>query len=131
MIGIDLIKDTALLEAAYNDSQGVTAAFNKNILVRMNRELGANFDLEKFDHLAFYNEVERRVESHLVSRANQRVRLGEEEFAFQEGETIHSENSQKYDIEDFSAFAAEFGFTAERVWTDAGRLFAVVFLRID
>ncbi|HBK81853.1 MAG TPA: L-histidine N(alpha)-methyltransferase [Nitrospinae bacterium] len=131
LIGIDLIKDTALLEAAYNDSQGVTAAFNKNILVRMNRELGANFDLEKFDHLAFYNEAERRVESHLVSRANQRVRLGEEEFAFQEGETIHSENSQKYDIEDFSAFAAGCGFRREGVWTDARDMFAVLFLSLE
>ncbi len=131
LVGIDLIKDVERLEAAYNDGLGVTAEFNKNILRRMNRELDADFDLEKFDHFAFYNYGERRIESHLVSRADQSVRLGGEAFAFREGEAIHTENSHKYDIEDFSAFAAEVGFTAERVWTDAGWLFAVVYLRID
>ncbi len=131
LVGIDLIKEVEKIEAAYNDNLGVTAEFNKNILRRMNRELGSDFDIEKFDHLAFYNSEDRRIESHLVSRADQSVRLGGEVFAFREGETVHTENSHKYDIEDFSAFAAEFGFTAERVWTDAGRLFAVVFLRID
>lgn len=131
LIGIDLIKDVALLEAAYNDSQGVTAEFNKNILIRMNRELGANFDPKKFDHLAFYNEAECRIESHLVSRVAQRVCLGDDEFSFLKGETIHSENSQKYDIEEFSAFAAKCGFLRERAWTDSEEMFAVLFLSLE
>ncbi|MEE9255947.1 MAG: L-histidine N(alpha)-methyltransferase [bacterium] len=131
LVGIDLIKDVAVLEAAYNDSEGVTAEFNKNILVRMNRELGADFDVERFEHRAVYNPDPRRIESYLVSRVAQRVRVGDEEFAFEAGEAIHTENSHKYDTGDFADFASGFGFRREKVWTDNRRMFAVMFLSIE
>ena len=131
LVGIDLIKDAAVLEAAYNDGEGVTAEFNKNILVHMNRELGADFDVERFEHRAIYNPDLRRIESYLVSRVAQRVRVGDAEFAFEAGEAIHTENSHKYDIGDFAEFASGFGFRRENVWTDSRGMFAVMFLSIE
>lgn len=130
LVGIDLIKEVETLEAAYNDSLGVTAEFNKNLLARMNRELGADFDMESFDFRALYNAGPRRVESYLVSRTAQCARLGGETITFKEGETIHTENSHKYDIGDFSDFAAGHGFQAEKAWTDSEKMFAVLFLKI-
>lgn len=129
LIGVDLKKDRETLEAAYNDPEGITAAFNKNLLVRINRELDGEFDLEAFAHRAVYNKALGRVEMHLVSRFRQEVTAGGEVFVFQEGETIHTENSYKYDLEDFAGLAREAGFTPRGAWTDPQEYFSVHLLR--
>ena len=125
LIGVDLKKDANLLHAAYNDARGVTARFNLNLLRRVNRELGADFDLRRFAHYAFYNAGLGRIEMHLVSLARQRVRLGRHRFAFERGETIHTENSYKYSVAGFRALAAEAGFRSARAWQDAQGRFAL------
>ena len=125
LVGVDLRKDANVLHAAYNDARGVTAAFNLNLLARINRELGADFDLARFRHYAFYNPGPGRIEMHLVSTARQRVRIGAHRFAFEAGESIHTENSYKYSIEDFRALAARAGFRGEKAWTDARGRFAL------
>ena len=125
LVGVDLRKDANVLHAAYNDSRGVTAAFNLNLLARINRELGADFDLKRFAHYAFYNAAAGRIEMHLVSLRTQTVRLGRHRFAFDAGESIHTENSYKYSIEGFRALAAQAGFSARRTWTDGKTLFAL------
>lgn len=125
LVGVDLKKDANVLHAAYNDSRGVTAAFNLNILRRINRELGGDFDLRRFRHYAFYNASRGRVEMHLVSLARQTVRIGRHRFEFERGETIHTENSCKYSIEEFRALAAEAGFRGVKVWTDREGLFSL------
>ena len=129
IVGVDLKKDPAILHAAYNDARGVTAAFNMNLLARMNRELGADFDLSAFRHRAFYDEVRGRIEMHLVSLDDQTVRIGDRSFAFAAGETIHTENSYKFTITEFQALAAEAGFAPVRVWTDPENLFSLHYLR--
>ena len=103
----------------------MTAAFNLNLLRRINRELGADFDLRRFRHYAFYNPAPGRIEMHLVSLRRQAVSLGAYRFEFAPGETIHTENSYKYSVEEFSALAADAGFRAARVWLDARRRFAL------
>lgn len=128
LIGVDLKKDPAILNAAYNDTQGATAAFNLNLLVRLNRELDANFDLAAFAHRAFYNEALGRVEMHLVSLTQQAVLLQGQRFHFQCGETIHTENSCKYSVARFQRLAAEAGFEPLRCWTDPEGLFSVHYL---
>lgn len=128
LIGVDLKKDVARLERAYDDPEGVTAAFNKNLLVRMNRELGADFDPDAFAHRAVWNEADGRIEMHLVSRVAQRVRVAGETVRFAAGETICTEHSHKYTLEGFAALGAAAGFRVERVWTDAERLFSVQWL---
>lgn len=125
LIGVDLVKDTRRLEAAYNDADGVTAAFNLNLLARINRELGADFDLDGFRHQAFFNTELSRIEMHLLSTRAQRVSLAGRTFELAEGERIHTECSYKYRIDGFHALAAEAGFTAEQVWTDPEELFSV------
>ena len=125
LVGVDLRKDANVLHAAYNDSRRVTAAFNLNLLARINRELGADFDLARFAHYAFYNAAAGRIEMHLVSLARQVVRIGRYRFAFDAGESIHTENSYKYSIEGFRALAARAGYAAEKTWTDGKELFAV------
>jgi len=125
LVGVDLKKDPAVLHAAYNDSRGVTAAFNLNLLARINRELGADFDLRRWRHYAFYNPAEGRIEMHLVSMASQRVRLGKHRFRFAAGETIHTENSYKYSLEGFGELAAKVGFRSAKAWTDRRGLFAL------
>jgi dimethylhistidine N-methyltransferase len=130
LIGADRKKDKAVLDAAYDDAAGVTAAFNLNLLERMNRELGADFDLAAWRHSAFYDEAKGRIEMHLVSGRAQTVRVAGEDFAFEAGETIHTENSYKYGIEEFQALAARAGFRPEAVWTDTRGLFAVHLLRV-
>lgn len=125
VIGVDLRKDLDDLLPAYNDAAGVTAAFNKNLLVRANRELGADFDLSKFEHAAIFNADESRIEMHLVSTDDQIVSLLGRRFAFRQGETIHTENSHKYTVDAFRALAASAGWRAGRVWTDPRRLFSV------
>lgn len=128
LLGADLVKDPAVLHAAYNDAQGVTAAFNLNLLARANRELGARFALEKFAHYAFYNAPEQRIEMHLVSRAHQRVTLCGEHFEIAEGESLHTENSYKFTVEGLRALAQRAGFRPGPVWTDRERLFSVHWL---
>jgi dimethylhistidine N-methyltransferase len=125
LIGTDLKKDANLLHAAYNDARGVTAAFNLNLLARINRELGADFDLRRFSHYAFYNAPQGRIEMHLVSLRKQKIRIGPHRFAFERGESIHTENSYKYSIESFGALAANAGFRQEKCWSDRKGLFAL------
>jgi L-histidine Nalpha-methyltransferase len=129
LIGVDLVKDPAILHAAYNDASGVTAAFNKNILARANRELDANFSLDAFAHYAFYDPRSQRVEMHLVSTKHQRVRVAGEPISFAEGETVHTEISQKYTLDSFRALGLEAGFTSSTVWCDPARLFSIHWLQ--
>ncbi len=128
LIGVDLVKDPAILHAAYNDSAGVTEAFNKNILTRANRELDANFDLDAFAHYAFFNPVHQRIEMHLMSMTRQSATVAGEAIAFAEGETIHTENSHKYTLDGFRALAAEAGFKPRALWCDPDRLFSLHWL---
>jgi len=128
VLGADLVKDPAVLHAAYSDSQGVTAAFNLNLLARANRELAADFDLSKFAHSAFYNAPQCRIEMHLMSLEKQRVTVLGRRFELEEGETIHTENSNKFTIDSLRALAISAGFTPGPVWTDAHRLFSVHWL---
>ncbi len=128
LIGVDLVKDPAILHAAYNDAAGVTEAFNKNILLRANKELDANFDPDAFAHYAFYNPVHQRIEMHLMSLENQRVSVSGECFAFHEGETIHTEYSHKYTLDGFRALAEEAGFAPRQMWCDPDRLFSMHWL---
>jgi dimethylhistidine N-methyltransferase len=130
LVGVDLKKDVSLLHAAYNDARGVTAAFNLNVLRRMNEELGADFDLDGFEHRAFYNASEGRIEMHLVSGRRQRVRIGPSTFLFEAGETIHTENSCKYTVEEFQSLAREAGFDAEHCWIDPDGLFSLHYLTV-
>jgi dimethylhistidine N-methyltransferase len=125
LVGVDLRKDANVLHAAYNDSRRVTAAFNLNLLLRINRELGADFDVKRFSHYAFYNAAAGRIEMHLVSLARQTVRIGRHRFEFDAGESIHTENSYKYSIGGFRALAARAGYDGRRVWTDRQGLFAL------
>ncbi|CAN7221505.1 MULTISPECIES: L-histidine N(alpha)-methyltransferase [unclassified Variovorax] len=129
LLGVDLVKDPALLHAAYNDARGVTAAFNLNLLRRANAELDTDFDLDGFTHAAFYNAPLRRIEMHLVSRRAQTVTLDGQRFAFDEGETIHTENSHKFTAEGLRALAVKAGFRPAAVWTDPERLFSVHWLQ--
>lgn len=130
IIGVDLKKDPQTLQAAYDDAAGVTAAFNLNLLVRANRELGATFDLDAFAHRAVYDADRGRVEMHLVSKAEQRVRVDDRDFAFAAGETIHTENSYKYSISEFQALARAAGYHPLAVFTDSATLFSVHVLQV-
>ncbi|MGD9924047.1 MAG: L-histidine N(alpha)-methyltransferase, partial [Pseudorhodoplanes sp.] len=125
VVGVDLIKDEAVLNAAYNDRAGVTARFNLNVLRRINRELGGNFKLAGFEHHAFYNRERKRVEMHLASRLRQKVTIAGSTFEFRAGETIHTENSYKYTPESFAALARGAGWSLLDNWTDAKGNFAV------
>lgn len=128
LIGIDMVKDVRVLEAAYNDRQGVTEQFNLNILTHINRELDADFDLEQFRHNAFYNEAEKRVEMHLVSRRQQTVLLGDHDIIFSRGETIHTENSHKYTATQFAEMAKKAGFRVAQTWSDKDGFFNIQYL---
>ena len=130
LIGVDLVKDPTILHAAYNDAAGITAAFNRNLLARANRDAGANFDLTRFAHYAPYNVEEQRVEMYLVSTASQLVRVCGRPIAFAEGEAIHTEWSHKYTVEDFRGLAAQAGFTPRAVWCDPDRLFSIHWLEV-
>ncbi len=130
LIGVDLKKDPALLAAAYNDAEGVTAAFNLNLLARINRELDGDFRPERFRHSAFYNEVQGRIEMHLVSKCDQVVRVDGHRFGFAEGEGIHTECSYKYTVEEFQALGRRAGYTPAAVWTDRQGLFSVHYLQV-
>ncbi|HWY62485.1 MAG TPA: L-histidine N(alpha)-methyltransferase [Rhizomicrobium sp.] len=128
LVGVDLVKDPALLHAAYNDAAGVTAAFNKNLLARANRELGAGFDLGAFAHYAPYNLAAQRIEMYLVSLKRQSVALPGGTVEFFAGEAVHTEDSHKYSIESFREIAVRAGFSPRAVWTDENRLFALHWL---
>lgn len=125
IVGVDLIKDESVLNAAYNDAAGVTARFNLNVLRRINRELGGNFKLDGFEHHAFYNRERNRIEMHLASRSRQKVTVAGSSFEFRAGETIHTESSYKYSPQSFAALARGAGWTLLDRWTDAKGNFAV------
>ena len=127
LIGVDLKKDRQVLEAAYNDSAGVTARFNLNLLQRINRELGADFDLDQWRHRAIYNSNAGRIEMHLISETDQFVHLNEHRFHFRRGEKIITEYSYKYTPDEFAAFAAKAGFNFVRIWTDEAGFFGVFY----
>jgi dimethylhistidine N-methyltransferase len=129
LIGIDLIKDRSIMEAAYNDAEGVTAAFNLNLLHRINVELGADFNLSEFQHIAVFNERKKRIEMHLRSLRHQVVWVKDVPIPFSKDETIHTESSHKYDLHEFAAFCRKAGFQSIRSWTDPERYFAVVLLQ--
>lgn len=128
IIGVDLIKAPEVLEAAYNDAAGVTAAFNLNLLNRLRVELDAHLDPEHFYHRAIYNAEQSRIEMHLVSAMAQVITVAGESFRFQEGESLHTENSYKYSVDGFQALARRSGFTSRRVWTDGDGQFSVHYL---
>ena len=131
IIGVDLVKDAKILNAAYNDRAGVTANFNLNLLARINRELGGNFDLASFSHQAFYNSERHRIEMHLASKKRQKVKVAGRTFDFRAGETIHTENSYKYSVESFAALARGSGWDPVAAWTDAGGKFSIHALVFD
>jgi dimethylhistidine N-methyltransferase len=128
LVGVDLRKHGAVLHAAYNDSAGVTAAFNMNLLTRINRELGADFDLKAFRHRAYYNSVRGRIEMHLESLKPQTVHIAGDAFAFREGETIHTENSYKYSVSGFQNLAACAGWRPVDCYIDEDGFFSVHYL---
>ncbi|MBL8472207.1 MAG: L-histidine N(alpha)-methyltransferase [Rhodocyclaceae bacterium] len=129
LIGADLVKDPAVLHAAYNDAQGVTAAFNRNLLERARRELNASVDVSAFDHYAFYNVPQQRVEMHLVSRRRQRISVAGQHFEFGPGSAIHTENSCKYTLDGFRALAVAAGFKPGPVWCDERQWFSLQWLQ--
>jgi dimethylhistidine N-methyltransferase len=130
LIGVDLSKDPVKLHHAYNDWEGITAAFNLNLLARINRELGADFPLDRFRHYAFYNPREGRVEMHLVSLDNQTAHVGDAAFSFEIGESIWTESSYKYRLAEFADLAGAAGFAVEQVWMDPQGLFSVQYLTV-
>lgn len=130
LIGVDLQKDPRIIEPAYNDSAGVTAEFNMNLLARINRELGADFDLTNWKHRAIYNESAGRIEMYLVSQANQRVQIENRPIDFTRGEKILTEYSCKHTPEGFAALARKAGFAFEKLWTDDAQLFGVFYFRV-
>ncbi len=130
LIGVDLLKDRSIIKAAYNDSEGVTALFNKNLLSRINSELEGEFDLNSFDHYAPFVEAESRIEMRLVSRREQSVRIGalSREFKLEKGEYIHTENSHKYSLESFGALSRAAGLAVQSRWLDERQWFAELLL---
>jgi dimethylhistidine N-methyltransferase len=130
LIGVDLQKDRRIIEAAYNDSQGVTAEFNLNLLVRANRELSANFDLNNWRHRAIYNSKDGRIEMYLISEGDQQVHIEDRKFDFRAGEKILTEHSYKYTPEGLAALARNAGFQFEKLWIDDARLFGVFYFTV-
>lgn len=128
IIGVDVVKETTVLEAAYNDAKGVTAEFNMNILQRINHELESAFDLDTFYHHALFNSRESRIEMHLVSKKDQHIAINDEHFFFAKGETIHTENSYKYSVESFQNLAKNAGFNPVKTWQDSKKYFSIHYL---
>ncbi|URX62582.1 L-histidine N(alpha)-methyltransferase [Luteibacter anthropi] len=128
LIGVDLKKDAAEIEAAYNDAAGVTRDFTLNMLVRLNREIGTDFDVDAFRHRARYNALAGRIETSLVSTVRQEVRVGPETYVFREDEAMQVEYSCKYSLEDFALMASKAGLSVEKVWMDAEKKFSVQYL---
>jgi L-histidine Nalpha-methyltransferase len=131
LLGVDIRKSPEILEPAYNDAAGVTAAFNLNLLERINREMGADFDVSQFRHRAIFNESRSRIEMRLFSQREQTVHIGEQAFTFGAGESILTECSYKYGFDDFANLADAAGFRVDRVWTDEVPLFSVQFLTVN
>ena len=130
LIGVDLKKDPEILNAAYDDRAGVTAAFNLNLLERINRELDGNLDVDRFEHLAFYNNAEGRVEIYIRSLADQEALIAGKRFRFAKGELVHTEYSYKYSVAEFRELAARAGFRPVDTWTDPAELFSVHYFRM-
>jgi dimethylhistidine N-methyltransferase len=130
LIGVDLQKDRHVIEAAYNDSAGVTALFNKNLLTRINRELGGDFDLAHWQHYAAYNPAEGRIELYLISETDQTVKIGASAFQFRAGEKILTEYSYKHTIGGFITLARQAGFHFEQIWTDDANWFGVFYFTV-
>jgi dimethylhistidine N-methyltransferase len=130
LIGVDLKKDPEILNAAYNDRAGVTAQFNLNLFERINRELDGDLDIDRFEHVAFYNEIEGRVEIYIRSLANQEAWIAGKPILFAKGELIHTEYSYKYSVPEFRALAARAGFRPVDTWTDPEELFSVHYFRL-
>jgi len=128
VVGIDLKKNVDILNAAYNDAAGITASFNRNILERMKRELGASVDVEAFEHHAFYHAEKSRIEMHLRAKEDVAILVGDRRFELKAGDTIHTENSYKHDLSEFATLAERAGFVARAAWTDPNRFFAVLYL---
>ncbi len=131
LIGVDLKKDKSILDRAYNDAEGFTEAFNLNLLQRINDELGGNFQIDQFEHRAFYNENQDRVEMQLVSRCKQAVDIQDQVFHFEKEEAIQTEFSHKYNAEGFAQMASSANFTLQKNWTDKNKLFSVFYLTLD
>ena len=131
LVGVDTKKSAEILHSAYNDTQGVTAKFNLNILARINRELAGQFEVDKFEHYAFYNLSEGRIEMHIVSLENQRVRIADREFSFHKGESIHTESSYKYTPPEFIALAQSAGWQTQTVWMADDDAFSIHLLKTD
>ena len=131
VIGVDLRKDIKIMEKAYNDSEGITAQFNKNILLGINKKTGAKFDANSFDHLAYFNNKKKRIEMHLISKENQTVSVSDRKIRFEKGETIHTENSYKYSEEEFKELCILSGYKIIDFLTDKNKYFGVFFLRVD
>ena len=129
LIGVDLIKDKKILEAAYDDSKGVTAGFNLNILDHINNRFNADFNRDRFAHLSFYNELENRIEMHLISKSSQEVRINDSIISFKEDERILTEYSHKFSLESFADLAKS-SFNVEKIWTDQNNYFAVQYLSV-
>ena len=130
IIGVDLRKEKKLMEKAYNDSLGLTAKFNKNILNTINDRLGSMFDQDKFEHTAFFNEIEKRIEMHLISKIDHTVELLGQNIEFLKGESIHTENSYKYSLKEFEILANESGFSSYKVMKDEKSLFSIFILKV-
>tara|TARA_X000000950_G_C13915334_1_gene660743 strand:- start:5027 stop:5983 length:957 start_codon:yes stop_codon:yes gene_type:complete len=130
LVGIDLIKKKKILEKAYNDDQGITERFNKNLLVRFNKEFNASINPKDFKHLAFFNSRKSRIEMHLKSKINQHINIFDEIIILKKGETIHTENSYKYTIQNFSKLSEQSNFEILNVFTDSDNLFALFFLKV-
>ena len=128
LIGVDLQKKSSILDAAYNDKSGFTEKFNKNLLVRINRELGANFELDLFQHYAFYNEDAFRIEMHLISLRDQQVTIDDKILHFKKDQSILTEYSHKYSVAGFQALAEQAGFKSKKSWVDDNQLFSVHYL---
>lgn len=131
LIGVDLKKEPAILNAAYNDAQGMTAAFNQNLLYRIQRELDAEIEPEQFTHHAFYNDQIGRIEMHLVSQQAQEICIDDQRFRFARDETIYTESSYKYSVEEFIELAARAGYVSRQVWTDAEGLFSLHYFEVE
>ncbi len=131
LIGVDLVKPRDKLLAAYNDREGITEEFNKNLLHRINRELGGDFHVEAFEHEAIFNEAMSRIEMHLISKQEQTVTIGGQRFDIAAGETLHTENSYKYTLESFTELAAKSGLVSEHTWTDTREYFSYHLMRAD
>ncbi|UCH85313.1 MAG: L-histidine N(alpha)-methyltransferase, partial [Candidatus Latescibacterota bacterium] len=130
IIGVDLKKDPGMLLRAYNDREGITAKFNLNLLVRLNSELGMDFHINRFSHVAVYDPRAGRIEMHLISLADQTTRLDGTEFTFVKGESIWTESSYKFTVDEFAGIASSAGFNVEKVWTDDDSLFSVQYLTV-